>query len=102
MRSIAACWLWAANGAFNFGLNAAVASRLKDGSTSVLTSFFRPAFVSDGLFANAFSGSNAIFDKLDLSKSLDVLLLGREQVQYSTDSSLRVRARSVTPFQLST
>jgi hypothetical protein len=76
------------NGAFNFAVNAAVASRLKTASVATLTSFFRPAFVSDGLFANAFAGSNGIFDKLELSKSLDVLLLGREQVQYSSDPSL--------------
>ncbi len=76
------------NGAFDFALNSAVASHLKTDSASILTSFFRPAFVSDGLFANAFAGSNGIFDKLDLSKSLDVLLLGREQVQYSSDPSL--------------
>jgi hypothetical protein len=76
------------NGAFNFALNAAVASRLKTPSVATPTSFFRPAFVSDGLFANAFAGSNGIFDKLELSKSLDALLLGREQVQYSSDPSL--------------
>jgi hypothetical protein len=75
-------------GAFSFAVNSAVASRLKTASVATLTSFFRPAFVSDGLFANAFSGSNGIFDKLELSKSLDVLLLGREQVQYSSDPSL--------------
>jgi hypothetical protein len=76
------------NGAFNFAVNAAIANHLKTDSASMLTSFFRPAFVTDGLFANAFAGSNGIFDKLDLSKSLDVLLLGREQVQYSSDPSL--------------
>jgi len=76
------------NGAFDFALNSAVASHLKTASSSMLTSFFRPAFVSDGLFASAFAGSNGVFDKLDLSKSLDVLLLGREQVQYSSDPSL--------------
>jgi len=76
------------NGAFNFALNSAVANHLKTASASMLTSFFRPAFVSDGLFANAFAGSNGVFDKLDLSKSLDVLFLGREQVQYSSDPSL--------------
>jgi hypothetical protein len=76
------------NGAFNFALNAAIASHLKTASSSMLTSFFRPAFVTGGLFASAFAGSNGIFDKLDLSKSLDVLLLGREQVQYSSDPSL--------------
>ena len=76
------------NGAFNFAMNAAIANHLKTDSASMLTSFFRPAFVTDGLFANALAGSNGIFDKLDLSRSLDMLLLGREEVQYSTDPSL--------------
>lgn len=76
------------NGAFNHAVNAALASRFKSDSASILTSFFRPAFVSDGLFASALSGSSGVFDKLELSKSLDVLLLGREEVQYSTDPSL--------------
>ena len=76
------------NGAFNSVANAAVANHLKADSASMITSFFRPAFVTDGLFANALAGSNGVFDKLDLSKSLDILLLGQEEVQYSTDPSL--------------
>jgi hypothetical protein len=76
------------NGTFNHAVNAAIANRFKTDSVEVLTSFFRPPFVTDGLFANALAGSNEIFDKLELSKSLDVLLLGREEVQYSTDPSL--------------
>lgn len=76
------------NGTFNHAVNAAIASRFKTDSVGILASFFRPPFVTDGLFANALAGSNEIFDKLELSKSLDVLLVGRQEVQYSTDPSL--------------
>jgi len=76
------------DGKLNRSLNEAFVSRFKPDSAQILTSVFRPKFVSDGLFDKALNDSSDIIAQLELSKSLDMLLLGREDVKYSTDSSL--------------
>jgi len=76
------------NGQFNSVLNTAISDRFKTDSAKMLNSLFRPAFVTDGLFTNVLDGSSDAINKLELSKSLDVLLLGRQTVQYSSDPSL--------------
>jgi hypothetical protein len=54
----------------------------------IFSSFFTPAFVSDGLFNAIFEGSTDAIRNLKLSDTLDGLLLARQQVQYSTNSAL--------------
>lgn len=76
------------DGTWNSAVNAALIKRFKNEPVQIVSSFFKPAFVSDGLFAEAFSDSNDLFNKLELSKSLDGLLLARENVGYATNSSL--------------
>jgi hypothetical protein len=49
---------------------AALVSRFKNEPVEIVSSFFKAAFVSDGLFQEAFNGSGAPFDKLDLTNSL--------------------------------
>jgi hypothetical protein len=76
------------NGALNNAVGAALARRFKNERVRLDLSFFKPAFVSDGLFNDAFAGSNDLFAKLELSKSLDGLFLAREKVQYASNPSL--------------
>jgi hypothetical protein len=66
----------------------ALVSRFKDNSFEMVSPFFKPAFLSDGLFNDAFNGSSELFGKLDLAKSIDALLLAREDVQYSSNPAL--------------
>jgi hypothetical protein len=76
------------NATWNSDMSGALVSRFKNDPVQLLSSFFKPAFVSDGLFNNAFDNSIALFNKLELSKSLDGLLLARERVRYTTNPSL--------------
>jgi hypothetical protein len=77
------------NGEFNHTVTDALASRFKAEPVEMLSSFFKPAFVSDGVFNTAFAGSSALFEEMELKNSLDALLLAREDVQYSSDPSLQ-------------
>ena len=69
-------------------ISAALAGHFKNGTVQISTSFFKPEFVSDNLFASIFSGSTEIINQLELAKSLDALLLARLTVQYSTSPEL--------------
>ena len=51
-------------------------------------SFFKPELVTGGLFNSAFNGSTDLFNKLELVKSLNALLLARQNVQYETNTDL--------------
>ena len=76
------------DGTWNGYVNDALVRRFKGEPLRLVSSFFKPAFVSDGLFNDAFADSSDLFDRLELSKSFDGLLLARERVQYSTTPSL--------------
>jgi len=76
------------SGRFNRVLSAAVADRLKADSVQILPSFFKPEFVSDGLFNAAFTEPDQIFKKLELANSLDAVLFARQKVEYSTSPVL--------------
>lgn len=76
------------DGKFDRAVGAAIADRFKTNTVQILTSFFRSEFVADGLFTDALASSSDVFTKLELAKSVDVVLLGRQEVQYSTDPSL--------------
>lgn len=76
------------NGKVDQAVSAALANHFKAGTVKISTSFFKPEFVSDKVFANVFDGSTEILNKLELANSLDALLLARLAVRYSKDSSL--------------
>jgi hypothetical protein len=75
------------NGKFNSAVSDALASRFKSKAVETLPSFFKLEFISDGLFNDAFNGIAALSQKLELGKFLDGLLLAREEVTYSPNSS---------------
>lgn len=52
------------------------------------TSVFKPEFISDGLFADVFAGSDEILRRLEFTNKLDAVVLARQQVQYVTNPSL--------------
>lgn len=76
------------DGKFNGSLDAALAGHFRSKTLRAISSFFTPSFISDGLFASTFAGSTEALTKLDLTNSVDVLLLARQTVQYSTNASL--------------
>lgn len=76
------------NGTMNHAIGAALVNRFKGERLELSDSFFKPALVSDGLFNDAFNGASDLFNKLELAKALDALLLGRQDVQYSTNAAL--------------
>ena len=66
----------------------AIARRLKTDGVRFLPSFFKAGFVSDGLFSDMFNGSSEPIQKLELTNSLDGVLLARESVDYAANPSL--------------
>jgi len=76
------------NGKLNRTVTDALARHFKTGNFGINSAFFNPEFVSDGLFDDVFSGSGEVLNKLELAKSLDALLLARQEVQYAPNPSL--------------
>lgn len=75
-------------GTMNPSIAIALAQRLKSSEVQFLNSFFRPEFVADNYVARIFSGDTAIFDRLELTNSLNAVLVGRQSVNYSTNRAL--------------
>ena len=69
----------------NHAVAVALMNRFKADHVQLTDSFFKPELVTDGLFGSAFNGSSDLFNKLELTKSLDALLLARQTVQYETN-----------------
>jgi len=67
----------------------AIADHLKRPGAETSLSFFTAEFVSEGLLESAFNDPNGLFKSLELSKSLDFLVLARQAVELSTDNSLQ-------------
>jgi len=76
------------DGKLNGAVSTALAIYFKDEPVELLSSFFKPEFVSDKLFTEVFNGSTDVLHKLELANSLDALLLARQTVRYSTNRSL--------------
>ena len=72
----------------NHALSIVLINRFKGGHAEFVDSFFKPPLISDGLFDDVFNGSTALFTKLEITNSVDGLLLGRQGVQYSTNTAL--------------
>jgi len=76
------------DGKLNSAISTALAQHFRTDSVEIISSFFKPEFVSDKLFAEVFNGSTDVLKKLEVANSLDALLLSRQSVQYSTSPSL--------------
>lgn len=76
------------DGKLNHDLSAALAEWFQADKVETLSALFAPEFVYDGLFADTFDGSLTALTRLDLTNSLDVLVLGRQTVKYSQTAAL--------------
>lgn len=76
------------NGTMNPAMSAALINRFKTNNVELVSSFFRPTLITEGMFDSVYNGSGDTFKKLDLAKYVDGLLLARQQVEYSTNASL--------------
>lgn len=76
-------------GQLNALVGEALAGRFGSTTTRTLTSLLTEQFVSDGLFDRAFEGSLTGVSRLELTNVLDVLLLSRQSVRYTTNASLQ-------------
>lgn len=76
------------SGKLNRTIASVLMDRVRNDRVVLLPSFFKPEFVADGLFGKALSGSTTLFGQLELEKVLDILLLARQSVQYTTNQSL--------------
>lgn len=72
----------------NHAIGAALVNHFKAQRVQLTDSFFKPELVTEGLFDAAFNGDSGLFNKLELAKSLDALLLARQEVQYETNADL--------------
>lgn len=72
----------------NHALSAALITRFKGEPAQLVDSFFKPPLVTDDLFNDVFNGSTALFNKLEITNSVDALLLARQSVEYSINAEL--------------
>lgn len=75
-------------GTMNPTIANALAQRLKTAEVQLLNSFFKPEFVADRFVGNILSGDTGIFGRLELTNSLNGVLVGRQTVTYSTNAAL--------------
>jgi hypothetical protein len=76
------------NSSMNHAVGVALVNRFKSDHVQLTDSFFKPEMVTGGLFDQAFTGATDLFNQLELAKSLDALLLARQNVQYETNADL--------------
>ena len=72
----------------NRAVTEALTRHFKTGNVEIYPSFFNPEFVADNLFDGIFDGSGDYLNQLELAKSLDGLLLARQEVRYTSNPSL--------------
>jgi len=75
------------DGKLNSAITAALAGKFQK-DARILSAFFTPDFISDGLFNDAFAGNAGQFQTLDLTNAVDVVVLARQDVQYSQSAAL--------------
>lgn len=76
------------SGTMNSAIGDALATHFKRDHVKFVSSFFRPTMITDGSFDAVFTGSKETFKKMELEKSLDGLLLAKQDVQYSKNDAL--------------
>lgn len=72
----------------NHGMGDNLVKRFQTEHVQLTDSFFKPELVTDGLFENTFNGATDLFNRLELAKTLDALLLARQTVRYETNAEL--------------
>jgi hypothetical protein len=75
-------------GPVNQKIAIALTQRLKTDGIQLFNSFFKPEFVADKFVARLLSGETGIIEQLELTNSLDAVLIGRQTVAYSTNAEL--------------
>jgi len=75
-------------GTVNHNIATALTQRFKTADVQLFNSFFKPEFVADRFVASIFAGETAIFERLELTNSLNGVLIGRQTVAYSTNTAL--------------
>lgn len=75
-------------GTMNSAIGDALATHFKRDHVKFASSFFRPTMITDGAFDAVFIGSKEIFKKMELEKSLDGLLLAKQDVTYGKNDAL--------------
>jgi len=75
-------------GTENSNVANALTQRFKNGNIQLFNSFFKPEFVTDKFVDSIFSGDTGVFDQLELTNSLNGVLIGRQTVAYSTNAAL--------------
>ena len=76
------------NGRPNESLAQSICTLLDTNGLTTTASLFTPAFIADGLFGQMLSGSKEAFDKLQLTNTIQAVMLARQSVEYSTNSAL--------------
>ena len=76
------------NGTMNSAIGDALATHFKRDHVKFVSSFFRPTMITDGSFDAVFVGSKETLKKMGLEKTLDGLLLAKQDVQYSKNDAL--------------
>ena len=76
------------DGSLNRAVTTALESRFQRESVWILSPFFKPEFITDGLFKDAFAGAREVVNKLELANSLDGIVLAQQTVQYTQNSAL--------------
>jgi hypothetical protein len=72
----------------NLPLSSLIADALRQKGAKTTVSFFKPAFVKDGLFAKAFIGQGDALDRLPLTNTIHNFVLGRQNVTYKPNPEL--------------
>lgn len=75
-------------GTINPKIATVLTERLKNDGVQLFNSFFKPEFVADKFVTRLLSGETGIIEQLELTNSLDAVLIGRQNVAYSTNAEL--------------
>lgn len=76
------------NGSLDFKLATAFAERLKQGTTEIRSSLFKPPFIGHGLFDRSWNDPAEVFRLLELTNWVDGVLFARTRLHYSTNKDL--------------
>lgn len=72
----------------NMALSSFVAESLGKGGAKTTASYFKPAFLKDGLFEDAFTGQSDKLDRLPIAKGVKAILFGRQTISYTPNPQL--------------
>ena len=75
------------DGKMNHPITDALVKRFQNEDVELISSLFKPAFFTEGMFSRVFADSSDAINRLGLPGIVDGLLLAQEDVQYSTNAS---------------